>query len=53
MLFIWARTFIYNCIAQAKDEMRSRERKLEDQRHNLELSLSDAHQEIKVSLGPW
>jgi hypothetical protein len=26
------------------EEMRTRERKLEDQRHNLELSLSDAHQ---------
>ena len=30
------------------DEMRARERKLEDQRHNLELSLSDAQQEIKA-----
>jgi hypothetical protein len=29
------------------DEMRARERKLEDQRHNLELALSDAQQEIK------
>jgi hypothetical protein len=29
------------------DEMRGRERKLEDQRHNLELSLSAAQQEMK------
>ena len=29
------------------EEMRARERKLEEQRHNLELSLSSAQQEIK------
>jgi hypothetical protein len=40
---------------QAMDEMRTRERKLEDQRHNLELCLADAQQVsnfMKLHFGP-